>query len=224
MIKTIAHFADIHVPKALDRHNEYRKVLDKLYPVLEEQKPDRIVVAGDTYDAYIDLEGEALILIGEILNRFARIAPVIITRGNHEIRKKNRSRIDTVKTITDLLQNSRINYYNSSGFYEDDNVVWVVWDHIDHRYGRINTWKDMVHKKDKTKTYIDIFHDPIDGCQFHTGYNPGNKDFIKPSDLKGDYSLLGDIHLRQYFDFKEVELEIDDKDLDKYLKDGWKIA
>jgi predicted MPP superfamily phosphohydrolase len=224
MIKKIAHFADIHVPKALDRHNEYKKVLDKLYPILEEQKPDRIVIVGDTYDAYIDLEGEALILIGEILNRFSRIAPVIITRGNHEIRKKNRSRIDTVQTVTDLLQNPKVTYYNKSGFYQDDNVVWVVWDHVEHRYNSINPWKNIPHIRDKNLTYIDIYHDPIEGCVYHTGYNPGNRQFPSPSDFKGNFGFLGDIHLRQYFNFKEVEIEIDEEDLEKYLKEGWKIV
>jgi len=199
MIKNIAHFADIHVFKSLDRHDEYRKVLKQVYEKLNEQRPDRIVVVGDTYNDYIDLEGEALILIGEILNRFSQIAPVIITRGNHEIRKKNRSRIDTVKTITDLLQNPKITYYDKSGFYEDDNVVWVVWDHVDRRYNKINPWRDILHNRDKNKIYIDIYHDPVNGCEYHTGYNPGKLEFPNPSDLKGDYSFLGDIHLRQFF-------------------------
>jgi DNA repair exonuclease SbcCD ATPase subunit/DNA repair exonuclease SbcCD nuclease subunit len=199
MIKTIAHFADIHVAKSLERHDEYRKVLNKVYENLEKQKPDRIVVAGDTYNDYIDLEGEALIMIGEILNRFSRIAPVIITRGNHEIRKKNRSRIDTVKTVTDLLQNSAVTYYDKSGFYEDENVVWAVWDHVDRRYNKINTWKDIPHTRKKDKIYIDIYHDPVNGCKYHNGYNPGKIEFPSPSDLKGNFSFLGDIHLRQFF-------------------------
>lgn len=223
MIKTIAHLADIHVFKSLDRHDEIRKVLNQVYTNLEKQKPDRIVVVGDTYNDYIDLEGEALILIGEMLNRFSLIAPVIITRGNHEIRKKNRSRIDTVQTLTDLLQNPKITYYNKSGFYPDDNVMWAVWDHVDHRYNGINTWRDIPHVKDKNKTYIDLYHDEINGCVYHTGYSPSKKQFPSPSDFKGDYGLFGDIHIRQFFNFKEVELEIDEEDLDKYLKDGWKI-
>ena len=85
MIKTIAHFADIHVFKSLERHDEYKKIFKKVYNKLKEQHPDRIVIVGDTYNDYIDLEGEALILIGEFLNNLSQISPVIITRGNHEI-------------------------------------------------------------------------------------------------------------------------------------------
>lgn len=202
MINTIAHFADIHIHKSLDRHEEYRKILKQVYTELKEQKPDRIVIVGDTYNDYIDIEGEAIILIGEMLNNFSKIAPVIITRGNHEIRKKNRSRVDTVRTITDLLENSKITYYNKSGFYQDDNIVWVVWDHVEHRYDNINPWINISHKIDKNLTYIDLYHDPIDGCKFYTGYNPGNRNFPTPKDFKGDYSLFGDIHLRQFFSKK----------------------
>jgi len=204
MIKTIAHFADIHVHKSLERHEEYRKVLQQVYQKLKEQKPDRIVIAGDTYNDYIDLEGEALIIISEILENFSRIAPIIITRGNHEIRKRNLGRIDTVKTATDLLQNPKITFYDKSGFYPDDNVVWVVWDHVEHRYQNINPWKNIPHEKDKNLTYIDIFHDPIDGCVFQNGYNPGNRHLLSPSDFKGDYGLFGDIHIRQFFKKKTM--------------------
>lgn len=224
MIKTIAHFADIHVFKSLERHQEIRKVFERVYTKLEQQKPDRIVIVGDTYNDYIDLEGEALILIGELLNRFSTIAPVIITRGNHEIRKKNRSRVDTVRTITDLLQNPNITYYDKSGFYQDENIVWVVWDHVEHRYQNINPWKDIPHTRDKSLIYIDIYHDPIDGCVFHTGYNTGTRSLPMPSDFKGNYSFFGDIHLRQFFNFKEIELEVDEEELDKYIKDGWEIV
>lgn len=202
MIKKIAHFADIHVFKSLERHDEYKKIFEKVYNKLKEQHPDRIVIVGDTYNDYIDLEGEALILIGEFLNNLSQISPVIITRGNHEIRKKNRSRIDTIKTVTDLLDNPKITYYNKSGFYIDSNIVWVVWDHVEHRYHGINPWKDIQHKRDKSLIYIDLYHDPIDGCSFYNDYIPTRKNFIGTKDFKGDYSFFGDIHLRQFFNNK----------------------
>jgi len=223
MIKTIAHFADIHIFKSLERHEEIKKVLNNVYDNLEKQKPDRIVIVGDTYNDYIDLEGEALILIGEMLNKFSEFSKVIITRGNHEIRKKNRNRIDTIKTVTDLLQNPNIVYYNKSGFYQDENVVWVVWDHVDYRYLNINPWKDIKHVIDDKLTYIDLYHDPIEGCVYNDGYNPSGKKYPSTSEFKGDFSFFGDIHVRQFFNFKEVEIEVNEEDIEKYLKDGWKI-
>lgn len=219
MIKKIAHIADIHIKKSIDRHQEYREIFDKLYKDLKEKKPDRIVLVGDIYDNFIDIEGEALILMGEFLNKLSNISKIIITKGNHDIRKKHKTRIDTIETVTTLINNSGITYYNKSGFYEDDNVIWVVWDHVDG----LNPWKDIEHNKIKNKTYIDLYHDPINGCALYNGMRIEGK-YPKIKDFKGDYSMFGDIHLRQFFDYQYKEKEINENDLEKYIKNGWEIV
>lgn len=218
MIKKIAHLADIHIRKSTDRHEEYREVFNKLYKELKKDNPDRIVVVGDIYDNFIDLEGEALILVGEFLTNLSDISKTILTRGNHDIRKKQKSRIDTVETVTTLLDNDNITYYNKSGFYEDGNIVWVVWDHVDG----LNPWKDITHNKIKDKTYIDLYHDPINGCRLYNGMKMEGK-YPKVKDFKGDFSMFGDIHLRQFFDYQYTEKEINEDDLDSYLENGWEI-
>jgi DNA repair exonuclease SbcCD nuclease subunit len=123
MIKKIAQIGDIHIRKSLERHQEYREVFNKLYKDLINKKPDRIVIGGDLYDNFIDIEGEALILAGEFLNNLSNIAKVIIIVGNHDIRKKHKTRVNTVETVTTLINNTNVTYYNKSGFYEDDNVI-----------------------------------------------------------------------------------------------------
>jgi len=217
MIK-IAHISDVHIRKNISRHEEYRIVFNKTYKELEEQKPDIIVIVGDLYHDYIDLEGEAEILMGEFLNRLSKIAKVIITRGNHDMRKKNKNRKDVIETITTLIDNPNVIYYNKSGFYSDGIITWVVHHHLEG----INPWYDIKHKRDNTKIYIDLYHDPIQGCKGHNGYPLKNSKY-KLSDLKGDYSMLGDIHLRQFFKTRSIEMEIDKKDLGKYIKNGWYI-
>jgi len=200
MIKIVAHLSDIHIRKNPERHAEYREVFEKLYKKLEEQKPDRIVIAGDLYHDFIDLEGEAEILMGEFLNRLSQLTDkVIIIRGNHDMRKKQKKRKDVVETITTLINNPKIIYYNKSDFYVDDNVVWVVHHHLEG----VNPWYDIQHTKDNTKIYIDLYHDPIQGCKGHNGYPLKNKKY-KTSDLKGDFGMIGDIHLHQVFDDKIV--------------------
>ena len=219
MIKRIAHFADIHIRKNPSRHPEYREQFEKVYQTLEEQKPDRIVIVGDLYHDYIDLEGEAEILMGEFLNRLATLTDkVIITRGNHDLRKKNLKRKDTIETITTLIDNPKVVYYDKSDFYEDDNVVWVVHHHRED----VNPWDSIPHKKDKNKIYIDLYHNPVQGCLAHNGTLLKN-DKYNISDFKGDYGFLGDIHLRQFLKYKEVEIEINENELDEYLKKGWSI-
>jgi DNA repair exonuclease SbcCD ATPase subunit len=195
MIKKVANCGDIHIPKKLDRHNEYREIFEKFYQNLRKQKPDRIVITGDLYNDFIDLENEALILVGEFLTNLATISKVIIIKGNHDVRKRNRSRIDTIETVVTLLENPNIVYYKSSGFYEDENVIWVVWDYLD----RVNPWKDISHSKDPNQTYIDLYHNPIIDVKLCNGYNFMKKNVPAVTDLLGDISMLSDIHLFQSF-------------------------
>ena len=156
MIEIVCHCGDVHIMKD-SRHEEYRKVFDEFYKKLNEIKPDRIVVNGDTWNDFTDIRSEGFILMGEFLNRLSSISKVIITKGNHDFSRKNLNRIDTIKSITTLLNNNNITYYDKTGFYEDDNIVWMVWDNAD----RGNPWKLYPLKKDLNKTYIDLYHDPI---------------------------------------------------------------
>ena len=183
MITKVANCGDIHIPKKLERHDEYREVFEKFYQDLKKQKPDRIVITGDLYNDFIDLENEALILVGEFLTNLASISKVIVIKGNHDVRKKNKSRIDTIETVVTLLENPNIIYYKASGYYPDDNVVWVVWDYLD----RLNPWKDIPYgKKDSNLTYIDLYHNPIIDVKLCNGYNFTKKNVPSITDLKGE--------------------------------------
>jgi DNA repair exonuclease SbcCD ATPase subunit len=195
MINKVANCGDIHIPKKLERHIEYREVFDKFYQKLKKQKPDRIVITGDVYNDYIDIEGEPLILVGEFLTSLSTISKVIIIKGNHDVRKKNRNRIDTIETAVTLLNNPNIIYYKKSGFYEDENVIWVVWDYLD----KINPWKTFPTKRDPKFTYIDLYHNPVQNVMLCNGYGFKKKNVPDIKDLKGDISMLSDIHLHQSF-------------------------
>ena len=195
MIKRICHLADIHIRKLPSRHQEIREVFQRLYESLKTQKPDRIVIVGDLFHDYIDLQPEATILASEFLNNLSEIAPVRISRGNHDIRKKALNRVDSIEAIVKSINNPNVIYYNDTGFFEDDNVTWAVWKHGDKN----NTpWK-RGKKNDNGNVIIDLFHDPIEGCKTPTGLEMKNGKFNKIDNFKGDYSFFGDIHKLQYF-------------------------
>lgn len=190
----IAHLADIHI-RNIERHDEYRKVFSKIYDELNIIKPDRIVISGDLYENFIEISNEAKILSGEFLNNLANIAKVIITRGNHDIRKKNSNRIDSVETIIKLINNSNINYYNKTDFYNDSKITWVVYDHID-KYN--DPWLNVT--KDNEQIYIGLYHDPIYGCSSDVGKVFDDKKYKDISYFKNnDFMMLGDIHKFQTF-------------------------
>lgn len=197
MINTIAHLSDLHIHRSPARHDEYRKIFNDLYKVLASKKPDRIVIVGDLYHDFVDLSNEAQLLMASFLNNLSRISSVVITRGNHDLMKKNLTRIDTVETVTKMINNPNVTYYNQTGFYEDDNIVWAVWNHRDIKHK--NPWVEVPHSKIKGKTYIDLFHDPVQSCLSHNGFPMKNGDYVSLDSFKGSYSLLGDIHLFQEF-------------------------
>lgn len=209
MISKIAHLSDIHIRKTPTRNDEYEKVFKNLIQSLDKEKPDRIVIVGDLVHDYLDLQGEQLIMAHELLNALSKIAPVRITRGNHDCRKKNLKRVDSIKAIVKTLNNPDVVYYDKTGFYYDgDELIWAVWHHGD---AKNNPWKTKDGKKiDAYKgqsgfTTIDLFHDPVNGCKSVTGFDMKSKSYYKISDFKGDISMFGDIHRMQFLDSAQTK-------------------
>ncbi|MFA5366403.1 MAG: metallophosphoesterase [Dehalococcoidia bacterium] len=208
MIKTVAHLADIHIRKTPTRNEEYRFVFKNLLKSLAEKKPDRIVIAGDLVHDYLDLQGEQLILANGFLNSLATIAPVRITRGNHDCRKKNLKRVDSVKAIVETLNNPNVIYYNNTDVFYDENVAWMVWHHGDPKNNPWKTKEGKIYEKlriNNDYVAIDLFHDPVNGCKTPTGFEMKSKSLYKLSDFKGDLSFFGDIHKAQFLDDKQTK-------------------
>jgi hypothetical protein len=196
MIKRIAHLADIHVRKSPTRHEEYRKVFNNLYKSLKKQKPDRIVIVGDLNHDYIEMQGEQLILAREFLINLTKIAPVRITRGNHDIKRKSLNRMDSVEAIVKTLPPELdVIYYGSTDFFNDENVTWAVWHHGDKK----SPWRKRNKNINEGNTVIDLFHDPLNGSKTATGYEFKSKTYISPKNFKGHFAMLGDIHQLQFF-------------------------
>jgi len=206
MIKKIAHLADIHVRKSPLRYEEYQLVFNNLINSLSEKKPDRIVIIGDLVHDYLDLQGEQLILVRELLKSLSKIAPVRIVRGNHDFLRRNSKRIDSVKAIVKTLENIDVIYYDKTGMYRDDNITWCVWHHGEQKN---NPW--MLKKSaeyienNKDTIFIDLFHDPISGCITPSGFEKKSKLYYNISDFKGDLSLFGDIHKMQFLNKEKTK-------------------
>jgi len=203
MIEKIVHISDIHIRKVPIRNEEYKQVFNNLLKSLNIKKPDRIVIVGDLVHDYLDLQGEQLILASELLNNLANIAPVRITRGNHDYRRANSKRVDSVKAIVETLNNPNVVYYDKTGFYNDENVTWAVWHHGESKN---NPWKTKagkqieIDRQTNRRVYIDLFHDPVSGCKSASGFDMNSKSYYKMTEFKGDLSFLGDIHRMQWLD------------------------
>jgi len=215
MIRKIIHLSDIHLRKTPTRNDEYEKVFDNLIKSITEKNPDRIVIVGDLVHDYLDLQGEQLIMANWLLSRLAEIAPVRITRGNHDCRKKNLKRVDSIKAIVKILNNPNIIYYDKTDMYYDENIVWAVWHHGEQKNNPWKTSEGKIYEKLRSTsvtkdvngkwvlpeyTAIDLFHDPINGCKSMSGFDMKSKSYYKINDFKGNFSFFGDIHRMQYLD------------------------
>lgn len=205
-IKVICHLSDLHVRKSPLRNKEYEISFNNLYKSLEENKPQRIVISGDLVHDFLDLQGEQLIMCSEFLNKLSQIAKVVIIRGNHDVRKSHLSRIDSIEAIVRSINNSNVQYLNETNFFDDQNITWAVWKHGDKINNSNNPWtRHKKYQRKEGQTYIDLFHDPINGCKSNAGYEFDSKTYYKLSDFKGDILMAGDIHHQQYLDKERMK-------------------
>lgn len=195
----IIQISDTHI-RNLKYHDVYRIQFEKIYKKLKELKPDKIVIVGDTMDNFVNITNECKLLTGEFLTNLSNISPLIVTYGNHECMKSNIGRVNSIRTVVELLNNNNIKYLGETCFYEEDDVIWVNYAHLDK--GKIDPWDDSnitIPKNINTKPTIGLFHDPIYGSTTDTNmvFNSDNLKHISFFD-NNDYLLCGDIHKFQY--------------------------
>lgn len=217
MIKHIVHLADLHI-RTTQYHDVYKNQFEKLYSELDKlnynKSETRIVVAGDVFHQKINISNEQLILASNFFLRLTNYGKVIIIPGNHDFLENNVERIDSITPIIELLQNENLNYYKDSGVYEDDDVNWVVYSLYQH-----NQRPEFTNTKDKL--CVGLFHGPIQGLTTDIGYH--FEDGYDILNFHGcDIVLCGDIHKRAIV-ILETEIEVDETELQYYLKNGWEI-
>lgn len=195
----IIHLADVHLMNNLKYQQRQNIVINntiKQISTIDDIK--HIVLVGDLFHDFIKVSNESKALGGKFLNELSKFGKVIIIDGNHDINiKDKKGRLSTVKTVVDLLNNKNIIYFDTTGFYEVDDVVYAVWSHLDKK----NPWIEFPeHKKDKNKLYIDLFHDPVYNCKTATNQVFNDDKLVNTNLFKGDLFLLGDIHNYQTFE------------------------
>jgi len=83
----ILHTADWHLGKTLKGQSlldDQRFILDEIFDIIDENKPDALLIAGDIYDRAIP-PADAVDLFDETLNKLAeKNLPTLIIAGNHD--------------------------------------------------------------------------------------------------------------------------------------------
>lgn len=217
MIKKIIHVSDLHI-----RTNEYHETYKKQFQCLIndikekiigfEKNEIRICVTGDIAHQKINISNEQIILTSKFISDLEKIGIVVIIPGNHDFLEKNHERLDSITPIVEILNNDNIRYYKNSGVYDDENIKWVVYSLYQHNV------KPEFEKFDGL--YVGLFHGPIQGFSTDLGFD-FEDGYDKINFHSCDIVLCGDIHKRSIVNI-EKEIEIDEDDIDFYLKTGWK--
>jgi len=219
MIKKLIHFSDIHV-RTYQYHDLYKRQFDiflkELELILNDLNPEevRIVITGDLVHQKINISNEQLLLLSWFLNELTKFGNIVIIPGNHDFLENNIDRLDSITPIVELLNHKQINYYKDSGVYDDENITWVVYSLYQHN-------EKPIFEKDNNKFYVGLFHGQIQGFSTDLGYN-FDDGYDKLNFIGCDLVLCGDIHKRSIVNI-ESDIEINEEDLEDYIKKGWKI-
>ena len=200
MIKKIVHIADLHI-RTYQMHDLYKIQFEKLILELKEklvgyiQNEIRITIVGDIAHQKINISNEQLLLTSWFIQELTQIGVVVIIPGNHDFLENNTQRVDSITPIVELLNSDYIEYYKDGGVYEDQNIKWIVYSLYQHNE------RPNFRKQDDDKTYVGLFHGPIQGLSTDLGYEFEDAyDTLNFVDL--DILFCGDIHKRQQFKLK----------------------
>lgn len=190
MIK-IAHISDIHW-RGLQRHDEYTEVFEDFFKRMHELCPDLIVVGGDI--VHSKTQGITPELVDRLRWWFQQLAqwPTVVILGNHDGLIHNKSRLDAISPIVAALNHPNIHFLKDSGNYTIEGINFANFSCFDEEsWSKCSPMTGMIN--------IALYHGAVGGSLLDTGIPVDGEvtvDMFRPY----DFSLLGDIHRRQFLD------------------------
>jgi DNA repair exonuclease SbcCD nuclease subunit len=189
----IAHIADIHW-RGLQRHDEYTEVFEDFFKKMDELQPNMIVVGGDI--VHSKTQGITPEVIDRLRWWFQKLAnwPTVVILGNHDGLIHNKSRLDAISPIVAALNHHNIHFLKDSGNYELDGINFANFSCFDEE-----NWSKCSPSNDPRLINIALYHGAVGGSLLDTGIPIEGEvtvDMFRPY----DFSLLGDIHRRQFLD------------------------
>ena len=217
-INKIYHIADIHI-RNLKRHKEYQTVFQRTVDAIKStiEPNDIIFLGGDIVHAKTDMTPELVQSVQEFFKMFSDIAPTILITGNHDCNLNNKSRLDALTPIVNALNHPNLHYLKESGIYQLADKHFVVMSVFDKP-------KDFIKADSFEGDFkIALHHGAVNNAMTDIGFRLVN-DNVDINTFAGyKLTLLGDIHKpnQTLQEYSYEELEIDEIDLDRYLKEGW---
>lgn len=160
---TIIHISDIHF-----NSKTKEKKINKIKKEIINNKPDYIVITGDTLDSPKETKNEHINILLKFLKELAENHKILISLGNHDIFNKEDyiffKELNQINNIYMLDNNSYkddfiyisgftlpTNYYYTLEGYEDEEVL------IEH----LNKYKSLINNLPKDILKVSLIHSPI---------------------------------------------------------------
>jgi DNA repair exonuclease SbcCD ATPase subunit len=194
-LEKIYHISDIHI-RNFKRHEEYNKVLNRLYKVLKKEvkvnKNSLICLTGDIVHSKTDVTPELIQEVQSFLSSLANIAPTLLIPGNHDANLNNDHRLDSLTPIVNALNHPNLLYLKKSEIVELGGIHFAHWSVFEkpENYTKAHNFE--------ADYKIALYHGPIYGSLLEGNFQL-KEGGIKVEDFDGyDLVLLGDIHKRQF--------------------------
>lgn len=207
--QVIFHIADIHISSDEERYEEYDKVFEKLYKIIEKEKREKIVViCGDLFHEKTGMQSYCIKFCSKFLARISTYCEIILIDGNHDLNMNNKDnvikKVSTIEGVLELLNgmglNKKIHYLNENKIIKINEI----------NYGLTTMFSNEITKiinKNVDELYIGLYHGSIQGSKTDKGYNIKESEIkkIKIKEMENyDIFLLGDIHRHQFLNKKKT--------------------
>lgn len=219
------HTSDWHLGRALSNNQTYaddqRYFFEKLYSIIEDEKPGAVLVAGDVYDSSVS-NAEAISLYNEVVTKICLElkTPMVIIAGNHDSGPRLASCRELLKgaglyvsgrltaDLTPVVFGDTAVY--PLPYFNKDEVISLFPDKKDEVTSAATAMKavcDIIREKaDKTKKNILVSHALIQNVELSESDHSaqiGTASAISADVFEGfDYVALGHIHKPQQVNSK----------------------
>jgi len=197
-IEYLYHISDIHLERNLSRKEEYDQVINKFCQKVKDDNIENslICITGDIIDFKNNTTINGMINLGNFLRTLAKLRPLIVICGNHDVNIKNPDGNDLIFSLCKFLQTKNTIYYlKKSGLYKYNNIIFSVASVFDRKLIKA---KNIFRKSNREKLIC-----------LHHGFVRKPKDkttnfmLMKPHFTSNDFIgyhlvLLGDIHKQMF--------------------------
>jgi DNA repair exonuclease SbcCD ATPase subunit/DNA repair exonuclease SbcCD nuclease subunit len=199
IIKRIYHISDIHIRK-MDRHEEYRKVFERLYKKIEEdvnKKEILILITGDVLHS--DISSDSIVMVKMLYIKLSEICPIITIHGNHDLVSRSDANKNNLSPILlNLKTEHDIYFLEKPGVYIYGNIAFGYTGMFD---------KEIMKIEVKNKTKIALYHGIVAGAKNMNNMLLSTSENFRPIDFSDyEYCMLGDIHLFQNLSTEKTKI------------------